>query len=393
MICYKKCLFSTENIRIPLYEIGVRKFRKSFACRVVSSQSPAQPGDGDAGKWFTPGEVAGMTRRDLQKWCKKLGIRANTKTIQMRAELLDFHENVLMNSDILRYPFLPMQNSSSYPGPVQNAHTINNMTYGRQDKLLFHNNWSVNTSTDQGLGKVRYFKNTCSVDEGLYEDVGFCSNGLEANSITPGNHLPSVSKILQSTAPKSKLFAISHWTKKQKELLGEDVFQHKMNEIRKKGRDFHRFVHQCLADRQLNCEVPEKLQGYLVSTRKVFDKLGDAIASEKSVCHTYLRYRGKLDTLACYRGNPCIIEWKTSQRQKPSLADCGEYPMQMVAYAGAINDDPASRIHIRHGLLVIAYEDGSPADVHFLDFKQCRSFWQDWLVRLHKFKNLETVTV
>ena len=385
MICYRKCVFAIESIRRPsFYDISLRNFRKSFIYRLLSSQST---GDKNAGKWFTSGEVADMSRRELQKWCKKLGIRANTKTIQMRAELLDFHENVLLNSDILRYPFLPMQNSTSCLGRVQNSHTNNIASSVRQDKLLFGNNWNVNISADQGLGKVRYFKNTCSADEVLYDDVVFYSEGLEANSDPPAHQLPSVSKILRSTAPKSKLFAISHWTKKQKEILGEDVFRHKMNEIKKKGLDFHRFVHQCMVDRRLNGEVPEKLRGYLASTRMVFDKLGDAIASEKSVRHAHLDYQGKLDTLACYHGNPCIIEWKTSQRRKSSLADCGEHPMQMVAYAGAINSDPTSKIQIRHGLLVIAYDDGTPADVHFLDLKQCRGFWQDWLVRLYKFKN------
>ena len=366
------------NVRRSLfYEISRRNVQKSCRKRALSSVIT------DEGKWFTSDEVPDMTRRELQKWCKKLGIRANTKTIQMRTELLDFHQNVLSNSDILKYPFLPMQNSNSYLGP-SNSSALS--SYVRQDKLLFNNNWNVNMFADQGLGKVRYFKNSCPIDEGLYEDAEFYSDGSEANTVSHGNNLPSVSKILRSTAPKSKLFAISHWTKKQKELHGEEIFRQKMNEIKKKGLDFHRFIHRCMVDRKLNNEVPEKLCGYIASTRKVFDQLGDAIASEKSIHHAYLGYQGKLDALACYHGNPCVIEWKTSQRQKSSLADCDENPMQLVAYAGAINSDPTSNIQVRHGLLVIAYEDGSPADVHLMDLKQCKHFWQDWLVRLYKFK-------
>mgnify|MGYP002803925302 FL=1 len=355
-----------ENIQ--RISFSQRIFEKSFVHRALSRE--------DAGKWFTSIEVADMTRQELQKWCKRLGIRANTKTIQMRTELLDFHENVLLNSDVLKYPFLPMQN----------CHTSNLPSYVRHDKLL-NNNWNVSISADQGLGRVRHFKNRSAVDEGFYEHAEFYIDGSEANIVSSGHQLPSVSKILKNTAPKSKLFAISNWTKKQKELYGEDVFRQKMNDIKKKGLDFHRFIHQCLVDRKLNNEVPEKLCGYLASTKKVFDELGDAIASEKSIQHTYLGYQGKLDTLACYRGNPCVIEWKTSQRKKSKLADCGENPMQLVAYAGAINSNSKSKIQVRHGLLVIAYEDGSPADVHALDLKQCKHFWQDWLVRLYKFKN------
>ena len=379
--------------RPSFHKISVRNFRESLICQTYHGHSSRpwsrHTDDRSAGKWFTPTEVMNMSRRELQKWCKKLGIRANTKTIQMQAELLDFHENILSNSDILRYPFLPIQHSTSYPVSGQNAHTNNMTSSVRQDKPFFNNNFNVNISMDQGVRHVRHYKNAPSaVEDSLYEDSVLYSDECHSfNSLSSGDKLPSVSKILRSTAPKSKIFAISNWTKRQKELLGEDVFQQKINEIKKKGVQFHHFVHHCLANRQLQNKVPEKLHGYLKSTQKVFEKLDDAIASEKCVRHTYLGYQGKLDMIACYHGNPCIIEWKTSQRRKTSLADCGEYPMQMMAYAGAVNSDPTTRIQIQHALLVIAYEDGSPADMHFMDLKKCRTFWQDWLVRLYKFKN------
>ena len=366
-----------NTIRASFRWISVQKWSKQVIYRAFCSRGSD---DGNAGTWYAPHEVADMSRRDLQKWCKKLGIHANTKNIQMRADLVEFHDNVLIDSKILKYPFLPKQKPCL--APFQTSW---------QDKQFLNNIWTGNLATDYGLKQVRYYKNTCPIYESLYEDANnYFSTSLEASNTSESpeiNRLPSVSKILRSTAPKSKLFAISHWMKKQKELLGEDVFQLKMNEIKKKGLDFHYFVHQCLMDKQLDKEIPEKLQGYLASTRKVFDHLGDAIASETRVQHTHLGYQGKFDTLACYHGNPCIVEWKTSQKRKSSLSECGEYPMQMVAYAGAINNDPTSNVQIRHSLLVIAYEDGTPADVHCLDLNQCKHFWLDWLVRLHKFKS------
>lgn len=378
MISYGNCILSLVNLRIPIFcAVTLRKLPiLSFSLFSTDSRKA-----GDAGKWFTRGEIMEMSRRALQKWCKKLGIRANTTTVQMRAELLDFHENVLLKSDILNYPFLPMENCQSLPG--QSSYIgYKTSSYVRQDKFLL-NNFTVNLSTDQGTRQVRHFQNIPSLVD---QDV-FSSIDVEASNLSRKMRLPSVSKILKNTAPKSKLFAISQWTKKQKQLLGNDIFQQKMNEIRNNGLDFHHFVHQCLVNRQLNTAIPEKLYGYLASAKEVFDKMTDAMVSEMNVCHTHLGYQGKLDTLACYNGNPCIIEWKTSQRRRSSLADCGEYPIQLVAYAGAINSNPSSKIQIQQSLLVIAYEDGSPADVHLLDFKQCRHFWQDWLVRLHKFKN------
>ena len=35
-----------------------------------------------------------------------------------------------------------------------------------------------------------------------------------------------------------------------------------------------------------------------------------------------------------------MIDWKTSLKPKPSLADCYDFPLQAAAYAGAVNQDP-----------------------------------------------------
>ena len=35
-----------------------------------------------------------------------------------------------------------------------------------------------------------------------------------------------------------------------------------------------------------------------------------------------------------------MIDWKTSRKKKSALADCYDYPLQLVAYSGAINHNP-----------------------------------------------------
>lgn len=40
-----------------------------------------------------------------------------------------------------------------------------------------------------------------------------------------------------------------------------------------------------------------------------------------------------------YRDEVCVIDWKTSLKPRPTLKDIHDYPLQSIAYAGAINDD------------------------------------------------------
>ncbi|XP_046848253.1 mitochondrial genome maintenance exonuclease 1-like [Xenia sp. Carnegie-2017] len=331
-------------------------------------------------KWFDSHEIAHMSRRELQKWCKKLGIRANTKTIQMQIDLVNFHKDILSKSDILQHPFLPVQNAEYFTPNLQGL--------SLSSKNSFNNIWRINSSTIEqttaGLGQVRHFKVVPNTND-LPEDI-FSSQDLVGQSPPKVKGIPSVSKILRNTTPKSKLFAISHWMKKQKALLGEDAFQDKMNNAKRKGTEFHNFIHKCLAIDKLHCIIPERMKGFVESTKDVLNDLTGNIVSEAAIHHPFLHYQGKMDTLALYQDIPCIVEWKTSQHRKKNLDECGDYPIQMVAYAGAINATNKTRgTLIRNCVLVIAYEDGSPADVHVLCLNQCKHFWQDWLLRLHKF--------
>ena len=41
--------------------------------------------------------------------------------------------------------------------------------------------------------------------------------------------------------------------------------------------------------------------------------------------------------------------------------------------------------HVNNAALVVAYENGDPAHIHFLDAAKCQYYWKKWLEKLHLY--------
>lgn len=206
--------------------------------------------------------------------------------------------------------------------------------------------------------------------------------------IYAGN-LPSVTAILDATRPKSDLFALFNWKRKQILNLGKTGYEEKVANIRSYGMTFHKAINQYLSTGN-EPELLEPNKGHWKSIEHVLSKIDHVIALESAVVHPQLQYAGTLDGLVYYQGKLCVIDWKTSGKKRTTLKDCFSYPHQIVAYAGAVNfDHNYSPIQVCSGLLVLAYSDGSPADTIWMQTDTCQHYWSEWLLRVELFRQLE----
>ncbi|NXD15713.1 MGME1 exonuclease, partial [Nothocercus nigrocapillus] len=200
--------------------------------------------------------------------------------------------------------------------------------------------------------------------------------------------MPSVTSILQQTMPPQQALYLEKWKQKMILNLGKDGFAEYTKNLFLQGNLFHTTLESIL----LSEEKPAKGQGedtavsgYLSSVQHVLKDISEVKALESAVQHETLQYLGLVDCVAKYRGQLCVIDWKTSEKSKPSLQNTFDNPLQVAAYIGAINHDVNYDFQVSCGLIVVAYKNGSPAHPHFMDPDLCSQYWNKWLLRLEEY--------
>ncbi|XP_072168003.1 mitochondrial genome maintenance exonuclease 1-like [Diadema setosum] len=209
--------------------------------------------------------------------------------------------------------------------------------------------------------------------------------------ISGARKLPSVTDILQKTMSPESAMALMRWELFMIKKMGVPAFQKLKREMFSEGRQLHDIIGKVLKDNPEEVEIGKGIQGYWKSIESVLPELkgDDSTILECHVRHPVLGYHGYLDCITQYRGKLCVIEFKTSRKPKNDLAKCFDNPLQAVAYVGALNFDPRYQLQVDQALLVIAYKDGSPADVHVMTSDLCDLYWQRWLRRLQEYREIE----
>ncbi|XP_034463976.1 mitochondrial genome maintenance exonuclease 1 [Hippoglossus hippoglossus] len=208
-----------------------------------------------------------------------------------------------------------------------------------------------------------------------------------------GSSAPSVTRILQQTLSPDQRFYLERWKRRMIEELGEDGFKEYSQNLFRQGKLFHSTLDDIMAsgatqENKPPAETPEypaEVQGYMESVSHILEDVSAVRAIESTVHHDTLDYLGIVDCVARYRGVLCLIDWKTSEKPKPFLSNTYDNPIQVAAYAGALNNDGNYKYQVDHGLIVVAYKDGSPAHAHQLSSELMLQYWRTWLLRLEKF--------
>ena len=239
---------------------------------------------------------------------------------------------------------------------------------------------------------------------GTEDPIRFCVSPLLAEH---ARKPPVVTKILSASMDEESELRLHRWRRKKIRELGEEGFQKLNRETLNRGTSFHSLIQRYFEDGK----EPDFGESSLKALRLFESALPELQLVEKYVTgeilttNPLLFYRGKIDTLAVVNGELTLIEWKTSSKQKPTLASTFDAPIQTSAYLGALNHDPDILIpglssltsprtsaisngtplplySITKAKIVVSYDDGSRATAHNLGVEDLNRYWKVWRERL-----------
>ncbi|CAK1582586.1 unnamed protein product [Parnassius mnemosyne] len=197
---------------------------------------------------------------------------------------------------------------------------------------------------------------------------------------------PSVTLILNKTMTDESRAALEKWKQERIAEMGLEEFNKFYEAQMAVGTKFHSTLKNYFTQPQTQLRIEKEVEGVWVSVADVLKRISSPKAIESNVVHPVLKYRGIIDAIADYEDKPTLIEWKKSDKPRKSIALTYDNPVQLAAYFGAVcNDLNYKHLNVKDALLVIAYTDGSKADVYYLSTDKLREHWAQWLIRLEEY--------
>lgn len=203
--------------------------------------------------------------------------------------------------------------------------------------------------------------------------------------------MPSVSKILKETMPEDDKQTLLMWEQKMIKKLGQEGFEKYRQDILSTGQDFHSALENYYKTKELNVKDAQNpfLLNLVDSVQPYLDDF-QPLNLECQVVHPDLQYQGYIDAVmySKKRKQVIVLDWKTSKKTKTTLQSTFDNPLQLAAYAGALNQDERYKYQVEGGCLVICYNDGRKATLLYMGKVHLRLAWKKWLERLNEFNKL-----
>ncbi|XP_055390452.1 mitochondrial genome maintenance exonuclease 1-like [Condylostylus longicornis] len=196
---------------------------------------------------------------------------------------------------------------------------------------------------------------------------------------------PSVTKILSLTMSENARNALIEWKLSKIKELGEEGFFKLQQEHFRKGKELHQSLETYLKS---NIEPSSETEVFTTwkSISPILKELNPkAHLIEARVEHPFLKYKGVVDCVLHIGTNLSVIEWKKSDKLKPTPEKTYDAPIQLAAYLGALNSDPKYKLSIGTGYVVVAYTNGKPGNLFQFNEIDMQKYWQLWLKRLQEF--------
>lgn len=194
-----------------------------------------------------------------------------------------------------------------------------------------------------------------------------------------GIRLPSVTTILSATKPQEDRDRLAQWQQR----VGVEEAYRISSTAGRRGTGTHKHIERYLLGEDVIC--PEGIKPYWESVEPVLQEIEDVRLVEGNIFHYDLRYAGRVDCVASYRGVPCVCDWKTADSPKGSVERLYDYPIQLAAYAGAVNHSYQDcGIEINHAMLVVAIPE-MPAEVFWFEPAVVMDYWCRWQERVKTF--------
>ncbi|KFD59109.1 hypothetical protein M513_00272 [Trichuris suis] len=219
---------------------------------------------------------------------------------------------------------------------------------------------------DQGDFRLRYLCCICTV---LYVAALLYCFASEADVKF---RFPSVTKILDSTRTAQSREALASWRNNMIDKHGKESFDKLVSDRLKLGHA----LHEALTMQYLTLKTPadevqlsKSAEPYWNSLKPLLPSIEELISREAWVNHSRLCYKGRIDALLKYKNRVVLLELKTSDRLKVNLDSMYDSPLQLVAYAGALNSMPDyPKARITNAIIIVCYKD-SEATVFELDVR------------------------